>query len=62
MAHCKSVSYDANMVDKSQTYEKPKKRAAGSMIMMAVATFTGLSRVFCSRPPQQKAVLPEKYW
>lgn len=46
----------------SDTHEKPKKSAAGRMIMMAVAMLTGRSRVFCSRPPQQKAVLPEKYW
>jgi hypothetical protein len=26
-----------------------------------VAMLTGRSRVFCRRPPQQKAVLPEKY-
>lgn len=44
------------------TYEKPKKRAEGSTMKRPVAMFTGRSRVFWRRPPQQKTVLPEKYW
>jgi hypothetical protein len=45
----------------SQGAENPKKRPAGKIINIAVATLTGRSRVFCSLPPQQNAVLPEKY-
>jgi uncharacterized protein (AIM24 family) len=62
MAHCDTVSYKQRSGSGDGTYEKAKKRAAGTMIIIAVATFTGRSRVFCRRPPQQKAVLPEKYW
>jgi hypothetical protein len=47
--------------DKGVTYEKAKKRAEGMTIKVPVAMFTGRSRVFWRRPPQQKAVLPEKY-
>jgi hypothetical protein len=46
----------------SQGAEKPKKRPAGNRMSIPVATLTGRSRVFCNLPPQQKAVLPEKYW
>ena len=47
---------------RGDTHEKPKKRPEGRRIMKAVAMLTGRSRVFCRRPPQQKTVLPEKYW
>ena len=50
------------MGSKQNTYEKPKKRAEGITIKRPVAMFTGRSRVFWRRPPQQKTVFPEKYW
>lgn len=47
---------------KAYTHEYTRNRIAGKITMMALATFTGRSRVFCNLPPQQNDVFPEKYW
>ena len=41
--------------------EKTKKRTPGTSTKKPVAMLTGLSLVFCNRPPQQNLVLPLKY-
>lgn len=42
-------------------YEYTRNKIDGITTMIPVARLTGLSLVFCSLPPQQNTVLPEKY-
>lgn len=42
-------------------YEYTRNRMDGITTMIPVARLTGLSLEFCSLPPQQNTVLPEKY-
>lgn len=42
-------------------YEYTRNKTDGITTMNPVARLTGLSLVFCSLPPQQNTVLPEKY-
>jgi hypothetical protein len=49
------------MLDHSQGAEKMKNKMPGIRTKRPVAMFTGLSRVFCKRPPQKNLVFPVKY-
>lgn len=53
---------DIGCLDSAKAYEKIKNKTEGAMTMVAVPILRGLSLAFCNRPPQQKTVLPEKYW
>lgn len=57
-----TISFGASPdVDRSQTYEKMRKRIAGTATSKPVPMLIGRSLVFCNLPPQQNTVFPVKY-